>query len=176
MLKQFIMVLALLTAGVNAAWCQSKTTQKLQEKYKDSFTLFFYNNTLRMLNQGGDKEFDEIIKDIEKMRLLVIKKDSGLDVKKLAGDYQAEDFESIMTTRHQGKTFDIYIKEKNNKTQGMLVLVNDTDNLFVLDILGSIALDKAPKLFKIMDDSSDIKGKIGNFMGKGDEQEKNNKQ
>jgi hypothetical protein len=52
---------------------QTKTTQSLDDKY-DGLTLYFYRNTLRMLNQSEDKSFDELIKDIEKMRFLMIDK------------------------------------------------------------------------------------------------------
>jgi hypothetical protein len=153
---------------------QSKTTVALQEKYNDSFSLFFYNNTLRMINQQEDKEFDEIIKDIEKMKFLMLKKEtSAFNYKGLVTDYKNEMFEEVMTSRHEGKNFDIFVKEKNGKTQAMLVLVNDTDNLFVLDILGSIALDKVTKLYSVMDESSDIGSKIQKFVSKGEKEESN---
>ena len=45
---------------------QTKTTQALDDKY-EGLTLYFYRNTLRMLNQKEDPAFDELIKDIEKI-------------------------------------------------------------------------------------------------------------
>lgn len=165
MVIRIIFVVLLLFSATLLSNAQSKTTQILEDRYKDSFSLFFYNNTLRMINQQEDKEFDEIIKDIEKMKLLMVKKSTNdLNYKKLVGDYKTESFEEVMTSRHQGKNFDIFVKEKNGKTQAMLVLVNDTDNLFVLDILGSIAFDKVTKLYSVMDESSDIGSKIQNFV------------
>ena len=135
--------------------------------------LFFYNNTLRMLNQAEDKEFDELIRDIQKMRFLMIKKSESkfgsTDFKKLVSDYKAESFEEIMTSRHDGKTFDVYMKENNGKTGGMLVLINDAETLFVLDILGSIALDKVTKLYSTLDESTDIGNKIREFTGQNDD-------
>ena len=126
-----------------------------------------------MLNQKEDREFDELIKDIEKMRFLMIKKDEtnfgSNDFKKLVADYKTESFEAIMTSRHQGKNFDVFMKEKNGKTNGMLVLVNDSTTLYVLDILGSIALDKVTKLYSTLDESADISSKIKAFTGDGDD-------
>ena len=146
---------------------QSATTEALYKKHDAALTLFFYNNTLRMLNQTEDKEFDELIKDIEKMRFLMIKKDESAfgsdDLKRLIAAYKAEAFEEIMTSRHDGKNFDVYMKEKNGKTDGMLVLINDTKNLYVLDILGRIALDKITKLYSTLDESTDIGRKIKAF-------------
>ncbi|HEY9045149.1 MAG TPA: DUF4252 domain-containing protein [Ohtaekwangia sp.] len=163
----------LLVAAVNLVQAQSATTEALHKKYSEALSLFFYNNTLRMLNQKEDKDFDALIKDIEKMKFLMIdkKKDfaSG-DYKKIVSNYKADSFEEVMTSRHEGKNFDIFVKEKNGDTKGMLVLINDTENLFVLDIVGKIALDKVTKLYSTLDESADIGAKIRNFTKDKDEE------
>lgn len=161
--KIFLLALTcILSLAVSA---QSKTTEALQKKHDDATALFFYNNTLRMLNQKEDKAFDELIKDIEKMKFLMIHKKNAefnsAGYKKLVADYKAESFEEIMTSRFDGKNFDIFMKEGKNK--GMLVLVNDDDNLFVLDILGSIALNQVTNLYSMLDGSADIGKKIKAF-------------
>ena len=69
MIRSFILATFIL-ANTSLVLAQSKTTETLHEKYSDSRSFFFYNNTLRMLNQEENKEFDELIKDIEKMKLL----------------------------------------------------------------------------------------------------------
>ena len=154
---------------------QSSTTEALHKKHDGALALFFYNNTLRMLNQSEDKEFDELIQDIEKMRFLMIKKNESSfgnnDFKKLVSDYKAEAFEEIMTSRHDGKNFDVFLKEKDGKTNGMLVLINDSENLYVLDILGRIALDKVTKLYSTLDESTDISSKIKAFTGRDDDED-----
>ncbi|MFD0999788.1 DUF4252 domain-containing protein [Ohtaekwangia kribbensis] len=157
----------LLVAAVTMANAQSATTEALQKKYSDnSRAFFFYNNTLRMLNQSEDKELDALIKDIEKLKFLMIDKRSKFadgDYKKIVKDYKGESFEEAMSSRYQGKNFDIFIKEKNGDTKGMLVLINDSTNLFVLDIVGKIALDKITKLYSTMNESSDLGERIKRF-------------
>ena len=64
-----------------ATVAQTKTTEELHKKYSEGLALFFYNNTMRMLNQSDDKEFDELIKDIEKMKFLMIEKKKDFDYK-----------------------------------------------------------------------------------------------
>ena len=96
---------------------QTKTTQALQAQFKDNTTsLFFYKNTIRMWNQTDNKDLEAMVKDIEKMKFLMIRKSSkvfGLtEYKKLKSDYQKEDYESVMTSRYQGKNFDVLFKEK----------------------------------------------------------------
>jgi hypothetical protein len=156
----YIILLAIASIAANA---QSKTTEALDKKYNESLSLFFYNNTLRMINQNEDKELDELIKDIDKMKFLAISKDqlSGSDYKKLISDYKAESFEEMMTSRHEGKNFDVYMKEGNSR--GMVVTVRDDNNLYVLDIVGSIPLNKVTKLFSTIDESSEIGQKIRDF-------------
>ncbi|HEY5749896.1 MAG TPA: DUF4252 domain-containing protein [Chryseolinea sp.] len=155
--------------SIASLYGQTKTTEALHKQNQDALSLFFYNNTLRMLNQGDDKDFDALIKDIEKMKFLMIEKSTSFGAaqyKKLVANYKAESFEEIMTSRYQGRNFDVFLKEQSGKTQGMVVTVNDSTNLFVLDIVGSIALDKVTTLFKQLDESADIGKKIRDFAKK----------
>jgi hypothetical protein len=156
-------LLFILISLSSMAFGQSKTTETLHKKHSEAFALFFYNNTLRMLNQSEDPEFDALIKDIEKMKFLMIDKTTSFDYKKLVNDYKGEAFEEAMTSRMDGKNFDIFLREKDGKTKAMLVLINDSTNLYVLDILGSIALNKVTKLYNTMEESSDIGKKIKAF-------------
>ncbi|MBL7874048.1 MAG: DUF4252 domain-containing protein [Cyclobacteriaceae bacterium] len=162
------------------AFAQTKTTQALDDKY-EGLSLFFYKNTLRMLNQTDDKEFDELIKDIDKMKFLMIDKNkstfSAADYKNLKTSYGKEQYEEMMSGRFEGKNFDVYLREKDGEVKGTVILASDSSSLFVLDILGKIALDKAPALFKSIDNSTDIGKKIKAFAGieEKDEKEKDKK-
>jgi hypothetical protein len=172
-MRNLLLAFAVLTGS--GVFAQSKTTEELHKKYDESLSLFFYNNTLRMLNQSDDKAFDELIKDIEKMKFLMVDKANTFtpaDYKKLTTGYKGEAFEEIMSSRYQGKNFDVYLKESGGKTTGMVVLVNDSASLYVLDIVGSIALDKVTSLYGTLDKSSDIAEKIKSFTHRNDEQAK----
>jgi hypothetical protein len=159
------LLLALLVVGSTMfSIAQSKTTEALHKKNAEALSLFFYHNTLRMLNQKDDPEFDALIKDIEKMKFLMIdKKNSALDYKRIVADYKGESFEEAMTSRVDGKNFDIFMKEKDGKTKAMLVLINDETTLYILDILGSIALNQVTQLYSKLDESADIGKKIKAF-------------
>jgi hypothetical protein len=167
---RYLIMLALVCFGLGGQ-AQSKTTEDLHKKNSDALSLFFYNNTLRMLNQTDDKEFDALIKDIEKMKFLMIDKSkfAAIEYKKLVSSYKSEAFEEIMTSRFDGKNFDVFLKEVNGKTKGMVVTVNDEKSLMVLDIVGSIALDKVTKFVSTLDDTTDIGKKIKDFTAKKDE-------
>ncbi len=165
----------LLISSAGLAVGQTKTTTALDEKY-EGLSLYFYKNTLRMLNQTDDKEFDELIKDIEKMKFLMIDKNeskfSKEDYSKLLAGYKSESYEEMMTSRFEGRNFDVYLREKDGDVKGTVVLANDSSSLFVLDIIGKIALDKAPALFKTIDGSTDIGKKIKDFTGRNEKDDK----
>jgi len=172
MMKILLAIATLFVSSIVAA--QSKTTEALHKKNEDALSLFFYNNTLRMLNQSGDPNFDALIKDIQKMKFLMIDTKSGFsstEYKKLTAGYKSEKFEEIMTSRFQGKNFDVFLKDTSGKTEGMVVLVNDSTSLYVLDIVGSIALDKVTDLYKTLDSSADIGKKIKSFTDRKDGKE-----
>ena len=159
-------ILPFLIAFALVGQAQSKTTEKLHKRYDDALSLYFYNNTLRMINQTDDKEFDALIKDVEKMKFLMIKKEgfANEDYKKLISDYKSESFEEMMTSRHEGKNFDVYMKD--GKPKGMIVTVNDSDNLYVLDIVGSIPLNKVTSVFNTIEKSDEISEIINKFTSK----------
>jgi hypothetical protein len=164
-MKKATLFLAIILLS-SATFAQSNTTEALQKQFSDSKVFFFYNNTLRMINQVEDKAFDELIKDIEKMKFLMIDKPSSYskaDYKKLVTSYKGEKFEEAMTSRYQGKNFDVFMKESGGKTKGVIVLINDSTSLYVLDIVGSVALGKVTSLYKAMDESSDIGAAIEKF-------------
>ncbi len=154
---------AIVFGALSSAVAQTKTTEKLDEKYEGK-SLYFYKNTLRMLNQKEDKDFDEMIKDIEKIRFLMIdrKGDSftQADYKKLKADYQNESYEGVMTGRYEGRNFDIFIRESGGSVKGTVIMASDSSSLFVLDILGKIALEKASSLFRMIDENSDVARKL----------------
>lgn len=153
-------------AGVLQA--QTKTTEAL-DKRADGLSLYFYKNTLRMLNQKDDKDFDELIKDIEKMKFLMIDKAKAnfadVDYKKLKKDYQSESYDEMMTSRFQGRNFDVYIRQEGGRVKGTVIIASDSSNLYVLDIIGRVALEKATSLFSTLNNSTDIADRIKSFVG-----------
>lgn len=170
-----ILIWGLVLICPTKGWTQTETTTALHDRFDDALSLYFYKNTLRMLNQTENEEFDELIKDIEKMKFLVIDKSDefqSADYKKLVKDYNGEDYEEIMTSRFQGKNFDVLLKEKNGSTKGMVVLANDSTNLYVLDILGKVELNKVTKLFSTIDDSAEIGKMIKAFSSDHDDRDR----
>ncbi len=153
---------------------QTKTTVDLDKKY-EGLSLYFYKNTLKMLNQKDDKDFDELIKDIEKMRFVMVntakEKFEKKDYVQLKKNYQTEKYEEVMTGRFDGRNFDVLVREANGNVKGTIILASDSASLYVLDVLGKVALNKAASLFKTLDSSTDIGKKVKDFVS-GDDDKK----
>lgn len=145
------LVIILLIGIAGPAFGQSKTTQELHKKYEDSFYLYFYRNTLKMLNQDDNEEFAALIDDIEKMKFLQIDKGKHQfdrnAIRGLMQEYQEDEFEELMTIRDEDADIKIFIKEKDKITHGLVMLINDEDNLAILDIKGSVPLNKLVSLY-----------------------------
>lgn len=164
-MKRFFLIV-LMAGALQATQAQTKTTELLDEKHEGT-SLYFYKNTLRMLNQKEDPQFDELIKDIEKIRFVMIdrvgEKFSNEDYKKLKTDYtKKESYEEIANGRLDGRGFNVYVRESNGKVKGTIIMASDSSNLYVLDILGRIDPTKATALFKMIDENSDVARKIKN--------------
>lgn len=133
-----------------SGFAQSNTTKKYSEKYTGAFTLFFYNNTLKMLNQDNNEEFEALVKDIDKMKFMrVDKKENNIsdkDFKTMMADYRDENFEDMMTMRHEGMNINVYIQEDDGMTTGLVLLMNDSTTLSILDIKGKVPLNKLANL------------------------------
>lgn len=174
-MKFLLLILILIPA---LALGQTKTTEALDKKY-DGLSLFFYKNTLKMLNQKDSKELDEMIKDIEKMRFVMVDKKKHAmertEYATLKKSYQGEQYEEMMTGRMEGRNFDILVKERDGKVKGTIILASDSASLYVLDILGRIPLDKASALFNTIDQSTDVSKMIKNFIGDYKEKKKKRK-
>lgn len=170
---KYLLVFLLMAPLIVAS--QTKTTEDLDKRYS-GISLFFYKNTLRMINQREDKEFDEVVKEIEKMRFMMIDKHkhrlSATDYVALKRSYEREDYDVMMSGRMDGRNFDMLVREDGGRVKGTVVLVSDSASLIVMDILGRIALDKAATLFKTIDENTDAGKIMSNVLGNGKEKGK----
>ena len=144
------LTILLLVIGSFQGMAQSETTNDLSDKYENAFTLFFYQNTLQMINQTDNEEFAALIENIEKMKFLRIGKEAHNftkeDYGQLVSSYRKEAFDDLMTMRHEGMDINVFIKEKKGITEGLVVLMEDGESVSVLDIKGSVPLDQIAKL------------------------------
>jgi hypothetical protein len=158
-MRALILTLIVLSIGFGS-FAQSLTSKSLAENYDASLNLFFYRNTLRMFNFNDDPEFDKMINGIEKMRFVMLEKEKNNFGKeqygKLISEYQKEHYEEIMSVRYDNTNFNVFIKEEKGLSKAMLLLANADDSIILLDILGTVPLDKIGDLYNTV---SEVNGR-----------------
>ncbi|MDH5366962.1 MAG: DUF4252 domain-containing protein [Cyclobacteriaceae bacterium] len=149
-MKKYLFLLLLSLPYLGNA--QSETIQKWHKKYDNAFVMFFYHSTLNMLNMQNNEEFQDIIKDIDKMKLITIdkKEDSFTteNYKELVSDYKSDKFEELMSMRQESSKINAYIKEIDGITKGIAVLINSDSSMTIIDLKGSVPLNKIGTLAK----------------------------
>jgi len=152
-MKRILWLVSIILIIDSVAVGQTKSTQELHEKYDEAFTLFFYKSTLKMMTPDN-QEFKDLIGGIEKAKLLRVEKDSRFeygDVAKYISDIKGESFEVAMTVRHDGNNMNVYIKEDDGKTEGVILLLDSENEFSILDIVGSVDLGKISLLAQQID-------------------------
>lgn len=140
--------------STSLAFGQTRATQELHEKYDGAFTMFFYKSTLKMMTPEDNQEFRELIGGIEKAKLLRVNKSNGFeeeDVENYIGEIKRQAYEEAMTIRHDGNNMNIFVKENNGKTEGVILFMNSENDLSILDIIGNIDLGKITQLTRQID-------------------------
>ena len=154
------LILLLVFALPATLFAQSETTDRFHKKNDDATALFFYRNSLRMLNMNDNPQVEELIRDIEKMKFLrVSKSESGFDkaqYRSLVDEYHEEQFEDLMTMRSDGTNFNVFIKEKDKITKGLVILLDSEDDFAILDIKGAVPLNRVAELVKYVQSTDDL--------------------
>jgi len=143
MRKILFLILAILPV---AAFCQSKSITNFRSDFKENSNMFFYSSTLKMLNTENNPEFSEILDGIEEIRVLnYTKSDQKFDKDAIAGLKSAlleETYNTIMMINEKGNSVNVYGREKKGRTVGMVAIIEDTGNLVLIDLIGTIDIKK----------------------------------
>ncbi len=129
---------------------QSKSITRFRSDFKENSNMFFYSSTLKMLNTENNPEFADLLKDIEEIRVLnydkATMKISNEDIRGLKTALQDEKFNSIMELQEKGNSIHLYSREKHGKTVGFVAIIDNTENLVLIDLIGSIDVKKFMEL------------------------------
>jgi hypothetical protein len=134
---------------------QSKSISGFRTDHPENSNMFFYSSTLKMLNTQNVPEFADLIKDIEEIRILNYDKaKQNLSSENIAGlkkELKNEDYNSLMMINEKGSAINLYSREKHGKTVGFVALVEDMGSLTIIDLVGSIDVNKFMQLKNNLD-------------------------
>lgn len=129
---------------------QSKSIEKFRKTYPEDQNVFFYSSTLNMLNVEESPEFEDLIKDIEKIAVLIYKKEErefgSEQINGIVAGLKREKYVELMVISDSGNKINLYKKDKRDRTVGFAALVDNEESLVLIDVKGSIDFKKFMEL------------------------------
>ena len=129
---------------------QSKSIEKFRKTYQEDQNVFFYSSTLNMLNMEDLPDFEDIIKDIEKIAVLIYKKENqkftAKELDQLIKNLEKEKYVELMIINDKGNKINLYKKDKRGRTTGFAAFVDNRESLVLIDVKGSIDFKKFMEL------------------------------
>ncbi len=136
-------------------WAQSKSVTRFRADFKENANAFFYPSTLKMLNPNSDPDLAAIIDGIEEIRVLNYNKAEqrfgASEINTLKKNLQEETYNNLMAINEKGNTINLYGRDKKGKTVGFVAIVENSSNLIVIDLIGTIDIKKFMELKKQLD-------------------------
>jgi hypothetical protein len=144
MKKLFVLFFLVMIQVIGAA--QSISIERFRKLHKEDQNVFFYSSTIKMLNTENEPGFSDLIKDIDKVMVLLYEKQkhkfSTQEITELLNDLQKENYVPMLIINENANTINLYKRDKKGKTVGFTALVDNKDNLVIIDVKGSIDFNK----------------------------------
>jgi hypothetical protein len=125
---------------------QSKSVERFRKSYKEDQNLFFYSSTIKMLNTENEPEFEDLIKDVEKIMVLFYDKEKQQlkdhQIDGLKNELLNEKYVPLIFINEKGSEINLYKRDRKNKTVGFAALIDNTKKLVIIDVKGSIDFRK----------------------------------
>lgn len=128
---------------------QSKTIADWTENRGGLRKLCFYPTTLRMVNISKDQSFNEMVKDIDKLKVIIsdnkvpVKKE---DVTNLKAGILKENFKDMVQVRRGKESVYVFIREKHEKPVGFAGIIYSENSFILIDLEGYLSPEVIQKL------------------------------
>ncbi|MEM9829050.1 MAG: DUF4252 domain-containing protein [Bacteroidota bacterium] len=141
---------------------QSRTVDQFLQKHSPSQKLFLYPSTLRMVNLEKNPDFYALVRDVDKLRVLLYDKNensfSHQTVRSLSQQVQQEDYQELMTFQTDGQQVYLYSLGDDDTPEGVVGLVETEDAIILTDLEGFVNLPALLQLFQGDFNFEDIAG------------------
>lgn len=127
-------------------FAQNSAVTDFKDRHARELSLHFYPSTLRMVNLDRSKDFDEMIRGIQKARFF--KMDSGAvssdDLQKFTNELSTLGFEEMMFIKNKNMDLQVWALEK--KHPETIVISKSEAHVMLLEVTGMINIAKIPGL------------------------------
>jgi len=145
-MRRILLLLFLLFTAQIIALTQSNSMEKFRKAYPEDQNVFFYSSTLKMLDTDNNPEFGDLIKDIDKIMVLIYEKEKQKftkdDIIKLKKNLKKEKYVDLMLINQNGNNINLYSRDRKGKTIGFAALINNKESMVLIDVKGSIDFSK----------------------------------
>ena len=116
------------------------------EKLEDATVIEISSWPLRMAAKyADDEDGKKILEGLNKLHILAMDGENRIDqkeFKQLVKNIRADDFEELMQIRDGKTTVDFLIKENQKKVTNVVILVNDVEDFFLLNLECNLDFDQ----------------------------------
>lgn len=134
---------------------QSKSISDFRSDFKESSNVFLYSSTLRMLNPENNPDFADLVSGIEEIRILNYDRTAPRfgreDLTKLRADLEDEGYEILMKVSEKENGIDLMGRQKRGRNIGMVAIVENEQAIVLIDIVGSLDMEKFMQLWQKID-------------------------
>lgn len=159
-MKKIALILLLILPGLVQA--QSKVMRDLADDFPESRVIMIYHSSLTMLNMEDDPDFARMIYDIEKIKVLIIDKEDQEEgyseevLPSLKADLVERNFEELMIVKSKEYDIGVYILEDDDEIEGFFFVMDETDSLVAIDLLGSMPVGDISQLIDKIKQAKDF--------------------
>jgi hypothetical protein len=147
-----------------ASLAQSRTVDRFMEAHRPSQKFFLYPSTLRMVNLEKNPDFYAVVREIDKLRVLMYDKAetgfSAQTVHTLSKEVQAEEYEELMTFQTKEQRVHLYSLGEDDTPEGVVGLVETDDTIILTDLEGFVNLPALLQLFQSDFNIEDVAGLV----------------
>jgi len=143
---------------------QSRTVDRFVEAHRPSQKFFLYPSTLRMVNLERNPDFYALVREVDKLRVLLYDKNengfSRQTIRTLSQEVEAEEYEELMTFQTKEQRVHLYSLGEDDTPEGVVGLVETDDTIILTDLEGFVNLPALLNLFQGDFNFEDIAGLV----------------
>lgn len=143
--------------------------------------MYFYPAVLDVLNYSGDSTLASVIKDIKKIKIVRLSKDTirRTIADSLIDGVKNEHFVSLMEMGREGYLINLFMKKQSHEVNQYVAVAYSPKSMIVIDLLGNIPFKYLPALLSNSTNfsgfSAVINAKRQNNRDKNNKENKNDK-
>ena len=136
-------IAVLFVFSTNPVQSQNELFKTLKDSYNVNAELYFYASTLRMINISRDPNFDELVRDIDKMTFYQLDELPSAEIRQFVSQLYSEyGFEEMITVDSKEETIYVVGKEESE----FIAIIKSGGFTMAVDLEGKIRVDKIPEL------------------------------